>query len=177
MKLTVPRGLLRQNSSHSNIWRIHFNYEGQLWIGEGQDGCRGESSLEQLKCLISPFGPLELPWGLLGKGCKGFCNGAEIPYKSPIKICKTKKALYLSDRTRLGPVQDCMGLSRIHLDAAIGNNEPKGGDSWYMKHISPPSQRGFSLTVETKPAGHAGHDLGNNGRRLRCHQDKQTQTG
>lgn len=48
-------------------------------------------------------------------------------------MCKSKKAMYLFDRARLEPVQGCMCLVRIHLNAAISDNEPQERDSWYMK--------------------------------------------
>jgi hypothetical protein len=115
---------LNDHSSNPNAARITLELECLVKIRKLQQWCLCELRLEGIKSLLLCWSSMKRH-SILCQLVERCCSGAEIPHKSPVESCKTKKTSNLRDRGRKWPARDGNNFCLIHLNAMRFHNISK----------------------------------------------------
>ena len=86
-------GLLRPQTEHASMYSssrsrgVNLHHELPLWVGQSEDGRRGEAALEGLERLFRLRAPVESNPGR-GQSVERSSDCAKAPDKPPIEISK-----------------------------------------------------------------------------------------
>ena len=133
MHLTILLRLLREDCPDPFVGGINLDHELSQRVWHGEDGGRGEATLEGLEGCLRLWRPVELHLrGGKSMERRSYC--AKASDEPPVKVSKSEELLNLFAAIRCGPLSHSANFSRVHLHSSRGYDEAQEGDSVGMEH-------------------------------------------
>jgi len=130
--------------------------------------------LQGFKCLVSFQIPLQFVFA--SQSSQWSSNLGIVMDEDSVEVCKTEKALYVSNGSRFHPINDCLNLLWVHGYTFPRNDvAQKSTWGWWKDTFSPIWRRVPQRVASPIPTGHGWCDLLRSWRKSVCRRGSRQQ--